>query len=218
MGARERWRIDAERSTLRFHIQHAVLRELGGQFHCWGGMVLFDPDPVRCSVRVWVDLSSIDTGSMRRDNAILATELFDVIAEPALVFDSLRVEALDADCGVVVGWLALNSYRKQIAVKVERGPTRASPPGTVRLGFTARASIERRALGLHRHRHPRDWLSEQLVGDTIDIAASIELARDLTVGPTTRYDHAPTAPPQMMGPTLISFPTAGAQGDHPRPT
>ena len=181
MGACERWRIDSERSTLRFHIHHAVLRELDGQFQCWGGMVLFDPDPGRCSVRIWVDLSSIDTGSTSRDNSILATEVFDGIAEPALVFDSQRVEALDADRGLVVGWLALNSFRKQIAVKVERDPTHAFPPGTMRLGFIARASIERAALGLHRPRSARDWLSEQLVGDTIDIASSIELARDLTI-------------------------------------
>jgi hypothetical protein len=128
-----------------------------------------------------------------------------------LVFDSQRVEAIDADRGAVVGWLALNSFRKQIAVKVERDPMRASPHGTMRLGFIARASIERRALGLHRHRHARDWLSEQLVGDTIDIAASIELARDLTVASRPRgamalvsecvatgarvdNDHDPTAP------------------------
>jgi polyisoprenoid-binding protein YceI len=181
MGACERWRIDTERSTLRFRIHHAVLRELEGQFDCWGGMVLVDPDPARCSVRIWIDLSSIDTGSARRDNFILATELFDLIAEPALVFDSQRIEFLEADRGVVVGWLALNSFRKQIAVSVERAPTRALPSGSKRLGFIARASIERRALGLRRPRHARDWLSDRAVGDIIEIAATVELAHDSTV-------------------------------------
>jgi polyisoprenoid-binding protein YceI len=179
IDARERWRINPERSTLRFSIGHADLREIRGQFHCWGGMVLIDPaDSKRSSLRVWVDLSSIDTGSAARDHFILATELFDMHWEPALVFDSVRVEITGVGRGVVLGRLALHSFGKEIAVAIKAKPPRRDDKGVWHLVYTARTSIDRGALGLRRNRYIKDWLGESVVGETIEIAAHVEAARD----------------------------------------
>jgi polyisoprenoid-binding protein YceI len=179
MGGRERWRINSERSVLRFRIGHADLRQISGQFRCWGGTVLLDKGDLRRSVvRIWVDLSSIDTGSAKRDAFILTTELFDVDCEPALVFDSERVEISGVGRGLIVGRVALHSFDKEIALTVEAKPPRRDGKGVWYLVYTARASIARGALGLRRNRHINDWLREAVVDEMIEIAAHVEVMRD----------------------------------------
>ena len=156
MDARERWRVDSERSTLTFSIRHAFLRQIRGQFHCWGGLVLLDrARPRGTTVRMWVDLSSIDTGSAKRDKEFLATELLEPQWEPGLVFDSERVDIAGVEGGVeggieggvIIGKLALHGSAREITVAVEPGVPRGGASGARRLVYTARTSIDRGAFG-----------------------------------------------------------------------
>jgi polyisoprenoid-binding protein YceI len=176
-SGREHWKIDTERSTLSFTLRHGAHRRISGQFRCWGGQLVVDPrDPRRPSVHIWVELSSLDTGSERRNQAILATELFDVAWEPALVFDSETVEANGPGGLVMKGWLGLHSFRKPIVVSVELGSPDGAGAEAAPLVATARASIDRHAFGLRRESRARDWLSERLVGRIIEMTAHVEAA------------------------------------------
>ena len=66
MATQQVWKIDVERSALQFSLRHKLLGEIAGQFRCWGGQVRIDPEnPRKADVRIWVELSSIDTGSSR---------------------------------------------------------------------------------------------------------------------------------------------------------
>lgn len=198
MDVRERWRIDPERSALRFSIGHAVLGKIRGEFHCWGGVVLLDKvDLRRSAVRIWVDLSSVDTGSEKRDRYILASDLFDMELEPALVFDSKRVVIVGIGEGVVVGRLALHTFGKEIAVAVQANAPQCDDRGTWHLAYTARTSIDRGALGLRRNRDISDWLGEEVMGKTIDIAAYVEVAR--ADGPAAELPASPAPAPMRAG-------------------
>jgi polyisoprenoid-binding protein YceI len=208
MDAREQWRVDAERSTLRFTIPHAILGAVDGQFHCWGGLVRLDPlDRGRSVVRIWVDLSSIDTGSARRDESLLDTELFDVRWEPGLVFDSQQMALVDAHHAVLLGQLALRCLSKQIVVVVEAKALWRGVDGSDRRSFIARSSIERSAFGLRRSGHLPDWLSDHILGDRVDIDAYVEAVReglaagDLLTGPGAGapVKPMPGALPLMLG-------------------
>jgi polyisoprenoid-binding protein YceI len=175
MDTRETWSIDPESSTLGFSLRHKLLGQLSGHFECWGGEILFDrEDPRRSRVRIWVDLSSIDTGSEERNEYILSTGLFDMRWEPALVFDSEHVDIDDDQHGAVVGSLTLQSIRKQIVVDIEGSVPQRDSSGAWRFMGTARASISRAAFGLRRPRRPGDLLSDEMLGDDIEMAAEIE--------------------------------------------
>lgn len=192
MDVRERWRVDPEQSTLKFSIGHAALGKIRGFFHCWGGVVLLDnADLRRSAVRIWVDLSSVDTGSETRDRYILASDLFDMELEPALVFDSQRVVIGGVGDGVVVGRLALHSFGREIAVAVQAHAPHRDDRGTWHLAFTARTSIDRGALGLRRKRDISDWLGEEVMGKTIDVTAYVEVAR--TERPAAELPSSPAA-------------------------
>lgn len=175
MATQELWTIDVDRSALRFSLRHKLLGEIGGQFRCWGGQLRIDSaNPRAAEVRIWVELSSIDTGSAGLDEQILRTELFDQRQEPALEFDGERLEIDASDHFTLVGWLGLHAFRKEISVAVEDCALEISTSASPRFVCTARASVERKALGLRRKRGLDHWLSEQLLGDTIDVAAHIE--------------------------------------------
>ena len=175
MDTREVWRIDPESSTLRFSLRHKLLGQLSGQFECWGGQILFDrADQKRSAVRIWVDLSSIDTGSNARDEYILSTHLFDVHWEPALVFDSDHVDIDDAEHAAVVGWLTLQAVRKRVVVEIEASVPQPERGGAQRFICSARASISRAAFGLRRSHRGGDLLSDAMLGEEIDMLAQIE--------------------------------------------
>ena len=197
MEPQERWRIDPDRSTLSFSIHHAVLLKVVGQFQCWGGEVSIGPGSEHGSIHIWVDLTSIDTGSTERDQYILSTELFDVRAEPGLVFDADRIEVTDPSHGRIVGWLAIHCSRRRITISIERVAAPQVVGGVEHLIFRASASVSRRALGLRRRDHIRDWLGEQVLDDKIEMMATIELVRD---GVAPSVAPAPEPPTTLVGP------------------
>jgi polyisoprenoid-binding protein YceI len=180
MEASERWKIDMDRSTLTFSLAHAAIGQIKGEFRCWGGEAWTDPvDHQKTNVRIWVELSSLETGSRRRDEAILHTELFDQRWEPALEFDGDRLEIGSSDHMTLVGWLALRSLRKQVSLDLTASTLALDRPGAPRFVCTAKASIDRRSLGLRRPRSVKHWLDDRLLGDTIDVVAHVEATRDL---------------------------------------
>ena len=197
METGETWRIDPE-STLGFSLRHKLLGHLRGTFECWGGRILFDrEDPSRSAVRIWVDLSSIDTASPERDDYILSTGLFDVRWEPALVFDSEHVDIDDARHATVVGWLTLQSIRKQLVLEIEA----SVPQCDSSFIGTARASISRAAFSLRRPSELGDLLNDAMLGEDIEVVAQIEATRvqstsvSLPVATRNRDDRESTPPP-----------------------
>ncbi len=175
MDREEVWKIDVDHSTLQFSVHHKLLGEISGQFRCWGGHVRLDgANPQKAAVRIWVEVSSIDTGSRSRDDEILRADLFDQRWEPALEFDGEGLEIDASDHLALVGWLGLNSYRKRICVAVDAYALEVRGSKAPRFVCSARARIDRRALGLRRTLSVGHWLHDQLLGDTIEIGAHVE--------------------------------------------
>jgi polyisoprenoid-binding protein YceI len=207
-SARDLWKLDPDHSTLTFTLRHALLGEIHGQLPCWGGRVVLDSEnPTDLSVHVWADLSSLDTGSRRHNDALLGTELFDTQWQSALVFDSDRVEVADGDETIVEGWLSLGSYRRQVCVSVPSVSALAVDSGPPRLVATARATIDRHQFGLRRQKRARDWLSERLVDRQIDVAAHVELIP----APSAVASGHFLRPPGALAPVRISHPLERAR-------
>jgi polyisoprenoid-binding protein YceI len=178
MDARERWKIDADRSSLAFHLPHTLLGEISGRFDCWGGRLLLDPVNLEQSaVRIWVELSSIDTGSRRRDEELLRTELFDRLWEPALEFDSDRLEFRPSGAALG-GWVTLRAVRARASIEIDSPELNVDASGKPRFVCAARTSLDRKALGMRHAGTAEDWLSDRLLGGKIDIVAHIEASRE----------------------------------------
>jgi hypothetical protein len=129
-------------------------------------------------MRLWVDLSSFDTGSMKQDERILATELFDVQMEPALVFDSELIQMTDPAHGVVMGRLAVHCVEREAVASIEARAPRRDENGVWHIVYDAQTSVTFGALGRRQTRGRGSWLTNLLWGEAVQLSAHIEAARE----------------------------------------
>jgi len=171
-GDIERWEIDPGASQLRFVLRHIIVQEIRGRFQRWGGtLFLHRAKPELSSVRVWVDLTTIDTDSSERDDHVRSAEFFDVARFPRADFESSSVE-VGLEHVVLRGLLNLHGVKRDVELEV--GP-RSGPKDGIRNAYRVRGSINRQAFGLH-------WNQDldtggTVVGDEVELEADVELVR-----------------------------------------
>ena len=171
----ERWVIDPVRSPLTFSLRHIVVQRINGRFGRWGGTLYIDRgQPSLSSAEVWIDLASITTGDPQRDEHVRSAEFLDVEQFPRAVFRSELVQVRDHHV-TIDGRLALHGLSRDVRVEVDIGRTEKAAGGQMRGHYTARATLDRQAFGLH-------WNQDLdvggiVVGDQVDIGAEIEVVR-----------------------------------------
>jgi polyisoprenoid-binding protein YceI len=175
-GDQTEWQIDAERSSLRFSLRHIVVHQIRGQFRKWGGTLVLDEDDLtRSSVRIWIDLDSVETGDPDRDVQVRSAEFFDVARFPQARFSSTEVCVLERGNPVVKGRLELHGSAREIALEITSRERWIDDSGAVRVLFGVRARLDRRSFGL-RWNQDLD-VGGVVVGDEIELAAQVEAVR-----------------------------------------
>lgn len=183
-SAQQGWAIDVQRSTLGFSLRHIVVQRIEGRFDSWGGTLFIDRErPSLSSVDIWIDLDSLSTGDEQRDAHVRSAEFLDVAHFPRATFSSGLVQVSGSDV-VINGRLDLHGVIHDVRVSVEIGAPANGPDGRVRSRCTGRAAIDRQSFGLH-------WNQDLdvggfVVGDEIDIRASLELVRMDAGDPRTK--------------------------------
>jgi polyisoprenoid-binding protein YceI len=171
----ERWELDPARSVLDFSIRHLVIQEIRGRFRRWGGAVLVDrADPSRSRVDLWIDLASIETGSEERDAHVRSPEFLDVAQFPRARFVSASVEA-DEERIRVRGTLHLHGTIGDVVVEVIPDAVTRDPQGVLRSAYTARATVNRQAFGLHWNQDLD--VGGVVVGDRVELRAKVEMVQ-----------------------------------------
>ncbi|MDB4979664.1 MAG: hypothetical protein JWM82_416 [Myxococcales bacterium] len=173
--APERWEIDESRSRLSFALSHLVFHQVRGHFERWGGTLFLNRrQPSLSSIRVWVDLASVDTDSSERDAHLRSAEFFDVAQFPRATFESTTVEIRD---GAVIMNGRLNLHGAVRDIQVTASPI-AMPPkahARPRETFSARTTFDRQAFGLHWNQDLD--LGGVVVGDNVKLEAHVETIR-----------------------------------------
>ncbi len=170
-----RWDIDTGHSAIHFWVKHLVISKVHGRFARWSGAIELDPqDPTRSSVEVTIDAASIDTQVADRDTHLRSADFLDVAKYPELTFRSRRVEKAGAGYRVT-GDLTLHGVTREVTLEAEFAGTAKDPWGNERAGFSAKATLDRRAFGL-------TWNAALeaggvLVGETVKISLEISLVQ-----------------------------------------
>jgi polyisoprenoid-binding protein YceI len=166
-------RIDSTRSKLTFTLRHAVVQELHGRFSRWGGMLSVDEkQPSTSWVRIWVDLASIDTGNVERDEYVRSSAFFDVERFPRAVFSSSDVRVPDGGHPLVNGRLRLHGQLADVTLEVTSRGNGVDEWGEERAIYRVSGHVDREQFGLRWHENlNRGGL---LVGDKIQIVAHVE--------------------------------------------
>jgi polyisoprenoid-binding protein YceI len=159
---------------LEFTLRHVVVQEIQGRFHRWGGNVAIDrDDPSFSDIEVWVDLASIDTGSLERDDHVRSPEFLDVARFPRATFRSTSVVLSDERVRVA-GTLDLHGVQRPVEVEVTFGPV-TEDGDVARARFDARGTIDRQAFGLHWNQDLD--VGGVVVGDRVELRAHVQAMR-----------------------------------------
>ena len=101
--ANETYKFDQSRSTIGFSV-HQFLGTTHGKFTKFDGKIDIDRErPENSTVTARIDVRSIDTGIVKRDNHLRSAEFFNVEKYPEIIFKSHSVKQAGAQAGNIAG-------------------------------------------------------------------------------------------------------------------
>ena len=117
--ANETYKFDQSRSTIGFAV-HQFLGTSHGKFAKFDGRIDIDREhPEKSSVVAKIDVRSMDTGIVKRDNHLRSAEFFNVAKFPEITFKSARVRQTGQQTGDIFGDLTMHGITKPITLHVK---------------------------------------------------------------------------------------------------
>ena len=169
------WQFDTVHSHISFTVRHLLVSKVRGHFATWrGSLQLDEANLAGSSVEIEIDAASIDTAEAKRDAHLRSADFFDTETFPKIVFKSTSVEVVDAEHFKVHGDLSMHGVTQPVTLAVEAGGVMAKDPyGLRRAGFSATATIDRKAFGV-------SW-NQALDHGGVAVSDKVALALDVEV-------------------------------------
>jgi polyisoprenoid-binding protein YceI len=172
-----KWVIDPDHSMARFSIRHFMIANVEGLFSGMAGLVQFDaPDLGRLSAEVEIDVKSLTTGHLERDEHLLSADYFDAEKYPKILFKSTKVEPTGNNRGKVTGDLTIRGIKRPVTLEFEFfGPVKSPFSGKSCVGFSAIGKVSREEYGM-------TWNEVMEGGGVVigkDVQIQIEMEADL---------------------------------------
>ena len=117
--ANETYQFDQSHSTIGFSV-HQFLGTTHGKFTKFDGRIEIDREhPENSSVTAHIDVRSLDTGIVKRDNHLRSAEFFAVEKYPAITFKSRSAKQTGPQAGDILGDLTMHGVTKPITLHVK---------------------------------------------------------------------------------------------------
>jgi len=117
--ANEAYEFNQSRSNISFDV-HQFLGTTHGKFTKFDGKISVDRDhPEKSSVVARIDVRSIDTGIVKRDNHLRSPEFFDTGKFPEITFKSREVKRTGPESGDIAGDLTMHGMTRPITLHVK---------------------------------------------------------------------------------------------------
>ena len=127
---------------IQFKIKHLGFSWLLGRFNTFKGSYSFDAEnSANNSIKVNIDVTSIDTNHAERDKHLRSPDFFDVEKFPTASFVSTSYEAKGDGKGVLKGNLTLRGVTKEVAIDVSQIGAGKDPWGGYRRGFEGTTTL-----------------------------------------------------------------------------
>lgn len=144
-----KWEFDPMHSELGFKIKHLMITNVSGSFKKFHVEVeTRDDDFSTAQVKVKVDMNSIDTNNVQRDEHLRNSDFFEVDKYPELIFSSTRMERSDDENFILYGDLTMKGVTKPVQLNVEYNAISKDPWGGTRAGFVVTGKINRNDWGV----------------------------------------------------------------------
>jgi polyisoprenoid-binding protein YceI len=140
--------LDASHSHVGFSVRHLMVSKTKGRFAAVSGAIHIADDPLESFVEVEIPVASIDTRDEARDGHLRSADFFDADNHPTLRYRSTRVTPVSAGRWSVDGELTVRGVTRAVPLDVTFEGGAKDPWGGSRIGFTARAELDREDFGL----------------------------------------------------------------------
>jgi polyisoprenoid-binding protein YceI len=115
----EIYKFDQAQSKIGFSV-HQFLGATHGKFAKFDGKIDIDREhPGNSSVTARIEVRSIDTGIVKRDNHLRSAEFFNVEKYPEIIFKSRSVNQTGAQAGDIAGDLTMHGVTKPVTLHVK---------------------------------------------------------------------------------------------------
>src|SRR5688572_1447812 len=140
--------LDASHSEVGFAARHLMVSKVRGRFSDVAGTIEIGENPLESSVSVTIQTASIDTRDEQRDGHLRSDDFFGVESHPTITYVSRSVRKAGKGRYVVEGDLTVKGVSQPLPLDLTFEGGATDPWGGVRIGFAARAEIDREAFGL----------------------------------------------------------------------
>jgi polyisoprenoid-binding protein YceI len=140
--------LDPSHSQVGFAVRHVMVSKTRGRFSDFAGTVEIGENPLESSVAVTIQTASIDTRDEQRDGHLRSGDFFDAEAFPTMTYESRSVRKVGEGRYIVDGDLTIKGVTKPVPLELNFEGGAADPWGGVRIGFSAKAELDREAFGL----------------------------------------------------------------------
>lgn len=173
------WQIDPTHTDIGFTIRH-LISKVRGTFEEFEGEIVIAEDLAQSTANATVQLNSINTGTAQRDDHLRSSDFFEVDQSPVMTFKTTGVRP-DGDDYVVTGDLTIKGVTRSVELDVEFLGVGPDPWGGTRVGFEAKAKINRKDFGL-TYNIPLEG-DKLVIGDQVTIHLQVEAVLQKTAQP-----------------------------------
>lgn len=135
----KRMTIDNTHSEIGFKVKHLMISTVKGNFSTFSGGIQEDG-----SVFVSMNVNSINTGNVDRDNHLKSADFFNSEEYPTINFEGKMSE----DMTTVTGEITIKGITKEVTLNTEYNGMGIDPWGNTKHGWEITGSINRNDFGL----------------------------------------------------------------------
>ena len=175
------WNVDKPHTEINFSVKH-FFTPVTGTFRDYEVEFWFDEaDPTNSSVKVTVDVASIDTRNERRDNHLRSADFFDAANHPQMTFESTSVRMAGENEMVATGDLTIKGITREVELPISLLGIRELPSEMQEMmggithvaGFDAETQLDRREFEVG----VANWAQTVIVGGEVDVKIHVEANR-----------------------------------------
>ncbi|QBP39993.1 YceI family protein [Paenisporosarcina antarctica] len=144
----KKWNVDASHSSIGFSVKHMMVSKVRGSFSDFTAEVAAtETDLSNAEIAFNIQVASITTGSVDRDNHLRSADFFDVETYPEIKFIAKNITKKD-DEYEIAGDLTIKAVTNPVVFNAEYEGKGTNPWGQEVVGFSAETKINREEFGL----------------------------------------------------------------------
>ena len=171
----KKWTVDTAHSEIGFSVKHMMISKVKGNFSSYNAEVeANEEDLIGAAIDFTIDVASISTNNVDRDNHLRSADFFDAESHPHITFKAKEIEKKGSDYELT-GDLTIKGVTHPTTFEVEYGGKGTNPWGVEVVAFNAESKINRKDFGL-------TWNQSLETGGVL-VGEDIKITLDLQANP-----------------------------------